>query len=49
MNETQEPLGGCPHCETRIPASRLLIEYDSSDGPGIYAECPNCRDVVTPA
>lgn len=48
MSETQESPGDCPHCETRIPASRLLIEYDASDGPGVFAECPDCEDVVTP-
>jgi hypothetical protein len=48
MSETQETLGDCPHCETRIPASRLLIEYESSTGPDLFAECPDCEDVVTP-
>lgn len=48
MSETQETLGGCPECDTQIPASRLLIEYESSDGPGRFAECPECGSVVTP-
>lgn len=48
MSETQETLGDCPHCETSIPGSRLLIEYDSSDGPDLFAECPECEAVVTP-
>lgn len=48
MSETQKPLGDCPHCEIRIPVSNLLIEYESSDGQGIFAECPECADVVTP-
>jgi hypothetical protein len=48
MSETQQPLGHCPHCETRIPTSRLLVEYETSGGRGLYAECPDCEDVVTP-
>lgn len=49
MSETQDALGHCPHCATRIPARRLLVEYDAADGPGVFAECPDCEDVVTPA
>lgn len=48
MSETQESLGNCPHCVLPIPRSRLLIEYETSNGPGIFAECPDCEDVVTP-
>lgn len=48
MSETQETLGDCPDCEAPVPASRLLIEYEASDGPGLFAECPDCGDVVTP-
>ncbi|RMB23982.1 hypothetical protein ATH50_1214 [Haloplanus aerogenes] len=42
-------LGDCPRCDARISTARLLIEYDTSDGPAAYAECPGCRDVVHPA
>jgi hypothetical protein len=42
-------LGDCPHCDTRISTARLLIQYDTTDGPAAYAECPGCRDVVHPA
>jgi len=42
-------LGDCPHCNSRISRARLLIEYDTTDGPSTYAECPDCRDVVHPA
>jgi len=42
-------LGDCPRCDTRISTARLLIEYDTPDGPAAYAECPSCRDVVHPA
>ncbi|WP_435067466.1 hypothetical protein [Haloplanus sp. C73] len=42
-------LGDCPHCDARIGRTRLLIRYDTTDGPAAYAECPDCRDVVHPA
>ena len=45
---TQSPLGCCPECGATIPASSLLIEYQRSDGPARYAECPDCSAVVRP-
>lgn len=43
-------VGVCPLCETTIGRHDVLIEYERSEGTaGIYAECPDCRDVVTPA
>lgn len=48
MSTTDSTLGTCPYCETPVPAHRLLIEYETTDGPGIFADCPECRDVVTP-
>lgn len=43
-------LGECPDCGSTIPASGLLIEYDTADGgAAMYAECPACRAVVHPA
>ncbi|MFB6137310.1 MAG: hypothetical protein ABEJ42_03070 [Halobacteriaceae archaeon] len=46
---TQSTLGRCPRCATPIHREGLLIEYESADGPAMYAECPACRDVVAPA
>ena len=48
MSSTRPPLGGCPHCGTEIPDYRLLIEYEINEGVGIFAECPTCREVVSP-
>lgn len=31
-----------------IPQAQLLIEYETSSGEAMYAECPGCRDVVHP-
>jgi hypothetical protein len=42
-------LGTCPHCHTAITASHVLIEYETSDGQeAVWAECPECREVVDP-
>lgn len=42
-------LGTCPHCHTDITTADVLIKYETSDGQsGVWAECPECRDVVEP-
>jgi endogenous inhibitor of DNA gyrase (YacG/DUF329 family) len=48
MQSTRPTLGDCPLCGRSIPRERLLIEYDTSDGQSMYAECPDCRKVVHP-
>lgn len=45
---TQSSLGCCPNCETEISRGQVLIEYERTDGPAMYAECPTCRGVVHP-
>lgn len=45
---TTSTLGRCPNCSAHIPTTRLLIEYETSEGPARYAECPGCLDVVHP-
>ncbi|MGM0604040.1 MAG: hypothetical protein ACQETB_00045 [Halobacteriota archaeon] len=45
-HERSSILGRCPFCGADIPAQQALIEYESSGGPAIYAECPDCGDVV---
>jgi RNase P subunit RPR2 len=47
MNESDR-LGRCPNCTTAIPKTRMLIRYQGGDGTRIFAECPECRDVVHP-
>jgi len=42
-------VGVCPLCNASIDRHDVLIEYDRADETGVYAECPDCRDVVTPA
>ena len=42
--------GQCPDCGSAIPTRRVLIEYETADGrPAMYAECPDCREIVHPA
>jgi hypothetical protein len=42
-------LGTCPFCGAQIDDHDVLIEYETRDGAAVYAECPDCRDVITPA
>jgi hypothetical protein len=50
IDHSRRSLGSCPDCGSAIPARRVLIEYETADGrPAMYAECPDCRDIVHPA
>lgn len=48
---TPEPtvpqLGVCPRCNREIDFD-TQIEYEKNGQPAIYAECPNCSEVVNP-
>jgi hypothetical protein len=49
MTDTGSRLGCCPQCGREISHAYLLIEYETDDGgKGIWAECPECADVVDP-
>jgi len=41
-------LGGCPFCGADVMSTDVLIEYEVDDQPEVFAECPQCRDVVKP-
>lgn len=42
-------MGICPNCSELIADREILVEYERSDGStGVYAECPDCREVVAP-
>ncbi|WP_449272249.1 DUF7837 family putative zinc-binding protein [Halostella limicola] len=43
------PLGRCPRCQSQIPPSFQLVEYEVDDQARCYAECPDCNDVVRPS
>ncbi|RKD85197.1 DUF7837 family putative zinc-binding protein [Halopiger aswanensis] len=42
------PLGTCPFCHAEITSGDVILGYETATGPTVYAECPECRDVVTP-
>ncbi|SEP27075.1 hypothetical protein SAMN05216388_105913, partial [Halorientalis persicus] len=47
MSTDESSLGRCPDCGEAIPETWLLVEYEKDDGTqGIWAECPECDDVV---
>jgi len=42
-------LGRCPDCDVQISDAWVLIEYEKNDGEtGVWAECPECGNVVSP-
>lgn len=41
-------LGVCPNCGSAVPECHLLIEYETCKDPAVFAECPDCGDVVHP-
>ncbi|WP_262174474.1 hypothetical protein [Haloarcula laminariae] len=44
-----DALGQCPDCGTTITEAGVLIEYEDTEGQmGMWAECPDCNDVVEP-
>lgn len=49
MSNPNAVLGECPQCGREITRTYLLIEYKTADGTeGVWAECPECADVVDP-
>ena len=49
MPNDADILGRCPDCGKSISRAWLLVEYETDDGDtGIWAECPDCDDVVAP-
>lgn len=43
-----QTVGDCPTCRTPIPSARVLIKYEADGERRMYAECPDCLDVVRP-
>ncbi|MCU4716602.1 MULTISPECIES: phage terminase large subunit family protein [Halapricum] len=49
MTPDESYLGRCPECGEDISEAWLLVKYTKDNGEtGIWAECPNCEDVVAP-
>ncbi len=49
MTVNEPALGRCPRCDREIPATYLLIEYETEEGLASFAECPGCGEVVAPS
>lgn len=41
-------LGDCPNCNVPLVQSNLQIEFETTHGDAEYAECPNCKQVISP-
>ncbi|MFC7165978.1 hypothetical protein [Halospeciosus flavus] len=41
-------LGTCPNCGHELPERATILEWDEEDGPGIFADCWGCDEVVRP-
>lgn len=48
MTTNLSSLGSCPGCGAPIGRQHVLIEYETDDGPDLFAECPGCHEVVHP-
>lgn len=49
MHESQEgSLGSCSICSAEIEDDRLLVEYETGGNQRVYAECPDCLNIVHP-
>lgn len=48
MTSQDRLLGVCPNCDAEIRVQHVLIEYREDDETGIWADCPNCSEVVYP-
>ena len=49
MTDSPPALGHCPNCDREITETWTIIEYEQADGDiGIFAECPDCDEVVKP-
>lgn len=43
---TNGSLGSCPNCRTPLGEPDVLIRYDKRGNTALFAECPDCTDVV---
>jgi len=50
MTADASTLGSCPRCGASVASADVLIRYETADGgTAVWAECPDCREVVDPA
>jgi hypothetical protein len=49
MTTNASSLGPCPFCGAAVADKQVIVEYETSDGEtAVWAECPDCRDIVDP-
>ena len=49
MSDPDATIGTCPNCERDLRRTHVLIDYETEDGePGVWADCPECGEVVDP-
>jgi uncharacterized Zn finger protein len=49
MSDPDTILGACPSCEHDLRRVHVLIDYETDSGePGVWADCPECGEVVDP-
>jgi len=49
MRHEDERLSRCPDCGCEIRSVDVIIAYERSDSTrGVFAECPDCEEVVGP-
>ena len=48
MSDPRLVVHWCPLCGSAIRQDNVLIEYETTDGTDMFAECPDCKHVVHP-
>lgn len=48
MADSDSTAGTCPECGATISRARVIIEYETADGPAKFAACAACDAVVHP-
>jgi hypothetical protein len=49
MSTTNSPtLGRCSFCYAEITTTDVILEYETETGSAVYAEYPECQDIVHP-
>ncbi|SDE00193.1 hypothetical protein SAMN05192552_10954 [Natrinema hispanicum] len=48
MTVENQTLGNCPFCNARVPKHQAIIEFETNGEQRVFAECPECGEVVDP-
>ncbi|WP_449406655.1 DUF7837 family putative zinc-binding protein [Natrinema saccharevitans] len=41
-------LGNCPFCNATVPKHQSSIEFETNGEQRVFADCPECGDIVEP-